>query len=279
MKSPPILLEADLRPARRAEYALIDQAHALAAAGLFGLCAAFAALSPVFQSKRNDEWPKRMAILVSPRDRIRIIVLGILLPLAVHFAISRFTPLATHEISMRRTVFIAPIGQSVCLTLGMIALTLTIAARAVTKRGAGLPFRAGWSGWVAAACAFVAVLMFAVPYPDMRLITMAMVLGGTTALWLLVQAALHVCDKPQAMTNSRATLARVLVPVWMSAMLVSTLMLPVHVLEERHWVGRDVLNRIGPSSVGMNRFESEIARQLAVENAELMQQLPLTDPR
>jgi hypothetical protein len=87
---------------------------------------------------------------------------------------------------MRRTVFIAPIGQLVCLTLGMIALTLTLAARAVTKRGAGVPFRAGWSGWVAATCAFVAALMFSVPYPDMKLLTMAMVLGGTTALWLLV---------------------------------------------------------------------------------------------
>ncbi len=273
--SPPALTEADLRPSRRAEYAILDQAHALAAAALFGLCAAFAALSPLFQRSRDNESPQRMAGAVTPRDRVAIIVIGILLPLAVHFAISRFTPLATHGISMRRTVLIAPIGQLVCLSLGMIALTLALASRKVVKRGVGAPFRAGWIGWVAAACAFLAALMFAVPFPDMRILNVAMILGGGTSLWLLALAVMHVCGKPRATADARDTLARVLVPVWMTAMLVSTLMLPVHVMEERHWVARDDLNRIDPSSVGFNRFESEVARQLAKENAELLENLPL----
>ena len=277
--SPPVLTEADLRPSRRAEYAILDQFHALAAAALFGLCAAFAALSPLFHGSRNDALSKRMAALVSTRDVLAIAIIGILLPLALHFAISRFTPLATHGISMRRTGLIAPVGQLVCLTLGMIALTLALASRKLVKRGAGAPFRAGWIGWVAAACAFLAVLIFAVPFPDMRILKVAMMLGGATALWLLVLAVMHVFGKPRARAEARATLARVLVPVWMTAMLFSTLMLPVHVLEERHWVARDDLNRIGPSSVGVSRFESEVARQLGKENAELLETLPLPDAR
>ena len=123
LDSPPLITGEDLKPGRLTDHALLGQAHSTIAAVCFGLLVLGALLSRTMVPHSSQIVARRLADLVSPRDRMLLFVCGILGPLGLYFAMIQIPHLSAREWGMRITVFIVPACQLVALTLLMIRIS------------------------------------------------------------------------------------------------------------------------------------------------------------
>ena len=73
------------------------------------------------------------------------------------------------------------------------------------------------------------------------------------------------------------TLSRLVQPVWVAAILVLALLVPLHYAEEKHWIKRDKVGEITVDAPAPNRFEYDITQILRGELLEMLGNLPEID--
>ncbi|MEO5917458.1 MAG: hypothetical protein ABIS50_24735 [Luteolibacter sp.] len=273
VKTPPRLTDDDLRPGRYADHAVLERFGSWAAFLLLGLCAAGAAAFRFHQRPLARKLSARMVDLLRPSDWVWMFVGGIIFPVVWYFVISRLTPFSAREWSARWTVFIQPGGQFGCMVLSMIVMTLQMASWRLAKRGAaiGLMTRFSWIGWLAAVAALAGVPAFgAILYIGMNA---GYALAGIALSWLMLGASLNVFGRAgQALR--RATLGRLVWPVWVFGMLVMVALVPYQYAEERRWIQQDRIYEISAEFPGPNRYEYDVTQVL---RQELLESISLSE--
>ncbi|MCB1131605.1 MAG: hypothetical protein KDN05_10780 [Verrucomicrobiae bacterium] len=277
VNSPPVLSEDDFRPGRYTDHALLGQLHSLAAALLFLVLASGVFLARAMQPRLVHGFGERLAELVPPGDRVRILIFGIVVPLGLSFVLSRLTPLSAREWSMRISGFVAPVGQLMALTLLMIHLTAWLGIIVIRRRCPGMR-ACGGKPWVAicgSVFSLLALVAFGIP-PDPFVLQCALLfLVGAILLPLLAAIIRFFRKRNRKWAKLRfATLIRVLGPVWAAASIVCSMAALFHRADERKWVRQDQIGALDPSAQGLTRIEGDVTRQLRVENLELLEAMP-----
>jgi hypothetical protein len=159
----------------------------------------------------------------------------------------------------------------------MIILPVLIAGRLFKKRSAILRLKSRFSilGWLAAASAMAAIPLFgAVPYDtpyNKGLLVLSLVLAGIAVVWIL-GALIKLSLKSPSLR--RATLIRMIVPVWVAAMLVMALSNPFHYAEEQRWIQQDRFFEITADSPSLSHYEHFVTQVLRREILETLGSLP-----
>ena len=280
VKSPPELTDRDLRPARYADHALFLRFSSWPAWLLLGVCAGIAALARYCHSPLVRSLSGRMVDLMRPSDQAWMIAGGIVFPVLWYFLITRLTPLSAREWSVQASFFIQPSGQFGCMALAIIILPGVIASWRLAKRGGalGLGKRFQWIGWVMAAIALAGVPVFGtamlwVTLGD-KLKSQSLFVLAVAGIWLLVGFSLNVIGRfgVESQALRRATLARIVWPVWVFGMLVLAVLVPFHYAEERRWIQQDEIYKISAEFPGPNRHEYNVTQILRAELLEMIDQ-------
>ncbi len=233
LDSPPVISEEDLKPGRLTDHALLGQAHSTIAAVCFGLLVLGALLSRTMVPNVSQIVARRLADLVSPRDRMLLFVAGILSPVGLYFAMIQIPHLSAREWGMRITVFIVPACQLVALTLLMINLTIALGARLTRKRLSMLtPARRSWRRclpWVGVACSILLMLGCGSGYE--LIYRYGLVFLIPAVCWPLAYWLPRIFRKPGEPNLRRVALHQVLAPVWAGAVIVSCLLFALHRLK------------------------------------------------
>ena len=276
LDSPPVITEDDLKPGRLTDHALLGQAHSTIAAVCFGLLMLGALLSRTMVPNASQIVARRLADLVSPRERMLLFVIGILAPVGLYFAMVQIPHLSAREWGMRITVFLVPSIQLVALTLLMINLTLALGARLISKRLAMLePARRSWRRclpWFGVACSILLMLGCGSGYQLMYKYGLAFLIPAVC--WPLAFWLPRIFRKPREPNLRRVALHQVLAPVWAGAVIVSCLLFAFHRSDEIKWTERDRLMAPDAEAGGMSHIEGLAAKQLNSEVRELLKALP-----
>lgn len=280
--NPPLLTDADLKPSRYADHALFTRALSIVAWILFGLCAALAALQRYLRNRLVHLQSARMQDLLRLSDWVGILAGGILIPLLWYLAIIHLTPLSSREWSFKSDGFRQATCQFGSMVILMLVLTVNLSRSRLAKRGAsmGLATRFPWIGWLAAACAALAVPAFGAILPAAHsrsplewfapyLTWLGYALLTIPILWLFVGLSREFLGGP-ANALRRATLARIAFPAWIFGMLVMAASVPFHYAEERYWIQQDRLFEITADAPAMSRYEWDVTQQLRKELLEMM---------
>ncbi len=267
VKNPPHLTDNDLRPGRYADHALLERFGSWAAFLILGFCAASAFSFRFHQRPLARRLSARMVDLLRPSDWLWMFVGGIVFPVMWYFGITRLTPFSAREWSATWTVFIQPGGQFGCMVLSMLVMTLQMASWRLARRGAaiGLMTRFSWIGWLAAAAALAGVPAFGAVMDIGMMACYA--LAGIASIWLMLGASLNVFGRAEQALR-RATLGRLVWPVWVFGMLVMVALVPYHYAEERRWIQQDRILEISAESPGPSRYEYEVTQILRQELLE-----------
>ena len=277
VQSPPPLTDADLRPGRYTDHAFAGRVLSVAGWMLFGLAFAFTAFGRYRHARLARRLSVRMLDLLRPSDWILLFIGGLVLPVLWYLFISRLTPLAAREWALTAVSFIPVCGQFGSLVVAMIILPLLIAGRLLEKRGTVLRFNPRFSmlSWLAAAAAITAIPLFgAIPHDtpySKGLLVLSLVLAGNVILWIL-GCMISLCRKSSSLR--RATLIRMVVPVWAAAMLVMAMSIPFHYAEEKHWIQQDRIGEITADSPSQDRYEHLVTQVMRREILETLGSLP-----
>ncbi|MEO5715397.1 MAG: hypothetical protein ABIT37_18100 [Luteolibacter sp.] len=273
--SPPPFTDDDMRPARYADYALFGRAFSAVGWLLMGLAAAFSYGSRYSRSQVSRGLSARMLDLLRRSDWVWIFLVGVIFPVLWYLCISRLSPLAAREWSIRTAAFIPSGGQFGSLVASLIILPVVVAGYLLGKRGAvlGLAPRFTWAGWLAAGAALAGVPVFgAIPLEgpfSKWVFVLAMVLAGVVVAWFLGGLVVAVFGKG-AQSLRRDTLARMVLPAAVSGMLVMALSIPFHYAEERRWIQQDREGEISADSPGLSHYEYLVTQVLRGEVLEML---------
>lgn len=274
VKSPPVLTADDLLPARYADHAFFARLCSWPAWALLGICAGMTALTGFRRGPLVRVLSGRMIDLLHLSDWAWTIGGGIVFPVGWYFCITRLTSLSAREWSLEFSNLIQPAGQFGCMALSMVFLPGVIANWRLSKRGAAIGFegRSRWIGWTmaAAALAGVPVLGSAGIREGLGEETkyQALFASATAGVWFLAGFA-HLLFGRKSPALRRATLARIVRPVWVLGMLVLAALTPFHYAEERRWIGQDGIYKISSGFPGDNRYEHDVTRILRDELLEM----------
>jgi hypothetical protein len=282
VQNPPPLSEADLQPSRYADHALLMRVVALATWLLLGLVAGLAALHRFIQNPLVRMQSVRMLDLLKFSDWLWILLGGVLVPVLWQTVFIYLTPLSSREWTFKADGFNQAGCQPAAMILLMLTLTVVLCASRLAKRGAaiGLSTRFAWLGWIAAACAALALpasgsaLPAAFSQGPLKAIAnylpwLGFVLLTIPALWLFIGFSRTVLGR-HVHALRRATLARMVLPAWIFGMLVMMVSIPIYHAEERHWIKQDKLFEITAEAPAMSRYEWDVTQQLRKELLEMM---------
>jgi hypothetical protein len=276
LDSPPVITEEDLKPGRLTDHALLGQAHSTIVAMCFGLLMLGALLSRTMVPHSSQIVARRLADLVSPRDRMLLFVAGIIGPVGLYFALIQIPHLSAREWGMRISSFLVPSIQLVALTLLMINLTIALGARLTRKRLAMLePARRSWRRclpWVGVACSVLLMLGCGSGYELIYRYGLAFLIPAVC--WPLAFWLPRIFRKPGEPNLRRLALHQVLAPVWAGAVIVSCLLFAFHRSDEIKWTRLDRLMAPDAEAGGVSHIEGLAAKQLALETRELLKDLP-----
>lgn len=275
VKSPPPVTEADLKPGRLADHALFERACSIAAWILLGLAAGLAGLHRFRHGTLNHRLATRLSLLVAPIDWILLISGGILLPLLCYFLVTRFTPLSFRDWSLRWTVFMVPSLQVGSFVTSMLVLPVVIARWRLGKRAAflGLQSKRMWLAAFAGICSLIAIPLVGLGHhmrSEWFLIPISLPIAFPL-VWLLVGLFKAVFGYNEAAFRNEI-LARWILPVWITGMLVMALSTPLLYKSEQYWIQRDKLMEITAETHGVSRYEWLVTQQLRKELLEKMAQ-------
>jgi hypothetical protein len=275
VKSPPILTDHELRPARYSEHALFERCFSLLGWTLIGACAGLVALSRLCPSHLARNLSSRMQALLRPSDWTWLLLGGIVFPLLWYFFVTRLTPWSGREWSPRLSGFFQQGGQFGSMVLSMIVLPQIIASWRLAKRGAALGLKAPfpWMGWVVGLSTLVAIPAFGAitlgPPLGRVFQIIAVAVSGISAIWIFAGLLLHFLGR-ETQALRRATLARIVAPVWVFGMLVLAALVPFFYAEEQRWIKQDRLTEISADAPSMSRYEYEVTQILRSELLEMI---------
>ncbi|MES2922226.1 MAG: hypothetical protein V4819_11805 [Verrucomicrobiota bacterium] len=273
MVEPPPLTDDEVKPGRLADHEIFSRASCIGVwillMVIFCGAAAYRYRSPVLIRRLA----KRMEALMLPADWAWLLGVGLLMPLAYMMILNRLTPLGGRQFGLHTTLLLLPAAHFLGLTVLMILLPVLITRWRLGKRAAVFGFANSRSrlGWFAAACAvaFVPVVGWGACAGSEVGLAVAAGLIAVPALWLLVVMLRAIFSKPSKMLH-RSTSARVLLPVYATAMLLMVSLAPVYKAAGQRWFERDTLIRLDPAYPSMTRYEYEAAVQMRKELRELL---------
>lgn len=278
LNSPPPITDSDLRPSRYADHALFGRLHALASWLVFGI---FAGITGGIGLSRcgavNRSLSARLQPLFRRGDWAWVIVGGIIAPLLWGAIIYYATPLSAREWGMKISGFLLPGLQLTAITILMLVASTVIASRRLQKCAGFLwqkprfPMLGNAAVIVTAlAIPMIGTLMWLRGGLGFLLFKIGAVLSIGALLWLLVGITCQLLDKPKPASLRRATLGRILMPVWISGMVLMIATAPLHFAEERYWIQQDRLLEITPDAPASSRYEWDVTQQLRKELLEMM---------
>jgi hypothetical protein len=268
---PPPLTDADMRPARHADHAFFGRVLSGPAWLLFGLAVVFTAFGRCRHNPLTRRLSLRMLDLLRPSDWALLFLGGLAAPVLWYLFISRLSPLAAREWAVTVVSFIPICGQFGSLVAAQIILPVAITGELVKKRGAVAQLRPrfSWLGWLAATAALAAIPLFgAIPHDtpfSKGLAVLSLVLAGIAVAWI-PGGLIVLCRKSRSLR--RATLIRLVVPVWVASMLVMALSLRFHYAEEQRWIQQDQIGEITADSPSLSHYEHLVTQVLRREILE-----------
>ncbi|WP_367870848.1 hypothetical protein [Luteolibacter sp. Populi] len=244
--------EEDFKAGRLAEHALADRLLALAAALLFGVMALLAMLEGWRRLPAQRGLAAGLVPLFRRVDFAWIGSLGILLPLAWHVVIVRFTPLGCRDYALLHWDLMLALQQAGGSSLFACCMLLQSARWRIAKRAGILGMRPArlWDGWIMAgiAACFVPVIG-CVRYLTLRqeeFMVLGTAAAGFPLLWWVWRVIMAACQ-PQASSLGGVLVSRLLLPLFTAAAaLCLLLMIPLHA-EEKRWVREDKLGGADPA--------------------------------
>ncbi len=273
VKNSPIITDADVKPGRLMEHEDLSMLCAIGAFLILGLMFVFVWAFRFAQGKLIRRVAQRMASLLTLEDWAWVMGIGIALPLAYVAIINRLTPLGGRNFSVFGMKFIMPTAHFVGLVFLIIITSVMITRWRIEKRAAvfGFSWKRSWLGWAAviSAAAFVIVIGMLAPSTMMNWIKAATLLLVLPVLWILGIGIRALLANRQKMLMS-ATVARMLVPVYASAMLLMILLIPIFKAAGQYWFEQDAFMQLDPAQPGMGTYEYKVAVQLQRETREIL---------
>ena len=227
--------EAELRGGRLAEYAMHERLMLHVAAMLFALALGFLMLVPLRDRRALGPLPSRLAELLDDRARLRVFVVGVVLPVAVYLLSTHPPGLITRRTNLTEQAFFLWLAQAVALVVAVVLGTLQSARRQLDRRGKILAL--GWVGPDPGRLCFPAALL-AMPLGAIltawmeRNATIEMAgyatiagLVGFPLLWLLWQAGESLRGSPARMLH-RAVLMHTAAPFVAVAVVIIAVTIP-----------------------------------------------------
>ena len=301
VKSPPPLTDDDLKPGRLADHEILSRACCLATWLLFAVCLGLVALFRFRLPVVVRRLVPRIGLLLRPVDYAWLIGAGILLPYAYMMVINRFTPLGGRDWSIGGTqmYFLQQFKESVADTewrdwsiwcvriylplaqfLGLALLMMVVpvlVARWRLGRRIAMPGPGGglsWIGWFAVICMVVLIPLsgWIAPTEYQRDIYQPWVTGlmAVPVVWLFVVSLRALFGRAKPRLLCRGVIARALVAVYATAMLLMAAAALGHKAAERYWFQRDTIMRMDPAFPAMSPYEYKVARQLRKEIREIL---------
>ena len=266
---------AEFEPGRRAEYALADRYFALTAACCFIVFALLAALEVWRRPLEIRGMALGLSPLFRPVDFAWLAGLGLLLPLAWHVVIVRFTPLACRDFALTEWDMIPSLAQAGGSLLFATCMLLQTARWRIAKRGGVLALRPQvlWPGWCAAAVAagFVPSLG-AVQYLSKwqeEFLLLGSTAAGIPLLWLLWRGG-AIAFGPRSGSLGGVLTCRLVFPAFLAAATLLLALMPLLKNEERRWVARDNVGGTDPAGSGLGRLEARTQAALRQQLLEAM---------
>ena len=278
MVDPPPLTDDDVKPGRLADHEMFAHASCVGAWILLMVLFCGTALYRYRSPALIRGLAKRMEALMRPADWAWLLGVGVVMPLVYMMILNRLTPLGGRDLGLQTTFMLLPTAHFLGLTVLMILLSVLITRWRLGKRAAEFRFPSGKSklGWLAVACAvaFIPAVGWGACAGSKAGLAAAAGLILLPTLWLLVVMTCAVFSKPSKLFH-RSTSARVLLPVYATAMLLMVSPVPVYKAAGQYWFEQDTLIRLDPAYPSMTRYEYEAAVQM---RRELRTALGLTNP-
>lgn len=273
MVEAPPLGDDDVKPGRLADHELFARASCIGAwillMVLFCGTAGHRYRSPALIRRLA----KRMETLMRPTDWAWLLGAGLVMPLVYVLILNRLTPLGGRHLGLKTILMLLPAAHFLGLTLLMILLPVLITRWRLAKRAAAFGFANGrsWTAWIAVVCAvaFIPVVGWSACALSEVGLAVAAGLILVPTLWLLVVMLRAVFSNPSKLLH-RSTSARVLLPVYATAMLLMVALVPIYKAAGQRWFERDTLIRLDPAYPSMTRYEYEASVQMRKEFREVL---------
>jgi hypothetical protein len=247
--------ESELRGGRLAEYAMYERFMAHAVAFILFIALAFAFIRAAFEKKSLGLLPERFLGLLTLSDRIRILLLGVVLPFAFYLASTRITWLDPREFALDETRFFLWLAQSLALALSVTLISLDTANRCLNRRALMLALRwrsrdHSWIfGWVALLSMPAASVMARFdPGNDLQELmfwSSVAFMVGTPFLYLCNLVAFIFGGSPARKLHRAILLRTIAMPLTLASWLVAA-SIPLLRAEERFWVARIGFDALHP---------------------------------
>lgn len=276
VQSPPPLTDADLKPGRLMEHAILARGCCLAAWVVFGVSLGLVVLFRFRLPRPLGRLAPRLAGLLRPSDFAWLLGAGLLLPYAYAMGINRFTPLGGREFGITGNSGLLPMAQFFGMAVLMLVVPVLIARWRLGRRAGifGLGGGRSWLGWSAVLGAAVGIPLsgWIAPAESHRDAWQPLLLGlaALSVLWLIAVSLRALFGSDRLRLLSRGAIACALVPVYAVAMLLMAVAAPCHKAAERYWFQRDMLLRMEPAFPAMSPFESKVTRQIRRETRALL---------
>jgi len=272
-----------LRPGRMLDYNLVEQGvFMLIMIDLlvFMFCAA---LLYGIGRARNRTGGTAMLLLPPPRVFATILAGGILAPILLYLAYSRWSGFGSHEFSLR-VHWPLPVAELILLGLTLLASTTMPAARHVANRcrelGVCLPKPARWGlhkfFWVALAVSWVLCAAVAIRHRSLSEMGLTLALSAALGAGFLLVCGYRLI-RGLASSPSHGlyygTLARSLIPIYACAVIfVGGVCLPYLAREETRLLHRDTIIAVG-SDRGFSAVETRLVERLQKELREAFEEV------
>jgi hypothetical protein len=267
--------EPELRGGRLAEYAMYERFIAHLGAAFLTLALAFVLVRSAWERKQLGLLPERLTGLLSFTDRIRIVLVGAILPVAVYFISIRLPALDPREFALGEKRFILWLVQIAALGISVILVSLDTASRCLGKRAAMLAIR--WHrhdpGWIFACVSLTSIPILSIlwrfaPSGDLQELAFWTSVGfmvGIPLLWLLNLVGLIFAGASVRRLHRAILLRSLVIPLAIALPLIAASISIVRA-EERYWITRLDFDALHPDyNIFSPKPEIEYAAWMAAE--------------
>lgn len=270
-------------PGRMAEHAYYDRIAALAAAILLLPILGAVALESVRRGKRVNGLATGLAPLFKGRDGLWLVGLGVLLPFAWHWGITRLTPLGLRDVNLSASGYAVNLFHGAASLLLMLVLTLQAGHWRLARRCGflGLSGRHLWIGWTVAAIAAALLPLAAVgqwlPKPHLnQFVRIYQATCGIPLLWLFWRAG-ALAFGPNANALGGVLLARATALPLVFAVAALLGCYPLLLASEKNWVAQDEVTG-WDASRGMTKQEARSIDAVVARCREVFGDSPSAPP-
>ncbi len=263
---PPAITDEDLKAGRLVEHETASMVFAVGVFFLIGFCMAAVWISNFLRRPVIRRLASRIESLLLPVDWMWLMGLGLFVPFLFVMSINRFTSLGGRDFSVFGMKLFLPFGHFFTMALLMVIVPVLVTRWRISKR---VPFlKSGWGkswvGWIAviSAMAYVVAIGYLVVSDSLdRVRVVTAFLLFLPKIWLLAIAVRALIAGP-ARSLMSCTVARVLVPVYATAMLLMISMAPIFKAAETYWFEHDAFMSLDAKFPGMGTYEYKVAVQL-----------------